>query len=225
MNLCASAATNPCDVNAACVKTGPAKADCTCHPGFEGKGQKGLCKPIDACKAKTSPCDKNAECAPTGPNLFKCTCKEGYVATSPTQCAELDLCATANPCAPTATCTKVGPGKASCQCNPGFSGNGQACAPVDGCAGTPCGEHAKCERQPLGGRQCTCDTGFAVDPKSKQFKCIETDVCATKPCKGRNTYCKKTGPGTHQYAALRCAALCCAALCCELCVSRVNGLT
>jgi len=202
VDLCANPATNPCDVNAACAKTGPAKASCTCHTAYEGKGGKGECKPVDACKAKVSPCDGNSVCSPTGPNLFKCSCKPGYVPTSPTQCQELDLCATANPCAATATCTKTGPGKVSCQCNPGYAGNGQQCSPVDGCEGTPCGAHATCVRQPLGGRQCNCDTGFEVDKKSKQFRCQETNPCGLKGaaavCKGRNSECKKTGPGTHK---------------------------
>jgi len=126
-------------------------------------------------------------------------CKSGYVPTSFRTCEEHDLCShpATNPCDSHAVCKKTGPAKVACTCSPGYGGNGYACQAVDGCGGTPCGEHGICVRQPLGGRTCSCESGFEADKKSKQFKCNEIDMCGRKPCKGKNTYCKKTGPGKH----------------------------
>ncbi|KAK6176808.1 hypothetical protein SNE40_015039 [Patella caerulea] len=120
--------SNPCQVNAECYPTGPAKHECSCKPNYSGDGIN--CYPIDPCQVNYGGCVTNSSvCEYRSPNKSECVCLIGYEGYQPDLgCRLIDVCINKSVvCHDKATCKTTGPGRYQCSCPPGYVGDGKQC--------------------------------------------------------------------------------------------------
>jgi len=74
--------TNPCDINAVCITTGPGLYECRCNPGFSQQGS--TCVENNPCDSQ--PCLLTAICENLGTIKYSCYCRPGYMGDGITNC-------------------------------------------------------------------------------------------------------------------------------------------
>ncbi|MED5464987.1 MAG: hypothetical protein VX699_10060 [Myxococcota bacterium] len=104
------------------------------------------------------------------------------------------------PCFAGVTCEENETGYVCGSCPAGYTGDGEACADVDECAGeNRCHPLATCQNA-LGSYTCTCPPGY-TDTAGDGSQCDDIDECATPGYCGANTVCTNT-PGSVECACL-----------------------
>ncbi|XP_061085042.1 stabilin-2 [Conger conger] len=123
---CALPYRGGCNINAKCMKTGPASHICQCLRGWRQDGAG--CQAINNClDAGYGGCHDNATCINIGPGQNDCECKNGFRGNG-RECEPINQCALQNGgCHYMATCQYLSAGAWKCVCKEGYSGDGQVC--------------------------------------------------------------------------------------------------
>lgn len=172
------------------VSSDGCSASCHVEPGYVCSGTPSVCAKTcgDGLLDPGETCDDQNTIA--GDGCFACAVETGFNCDNtplPSECTDIDECASGTPCGAHSTCTNTS-GSYTCGCVSGYKLVGSACTDIDECAsGTPCGPHSTCTNT-SGSYTCGCATGYGLVGSS----CTDIDECASgTPC-GANATCTNT---------------------------------